>query len=210
MYARAEARCWGRVWYQQRWANGETHTGADDTFKRIPVEVGVVFKYQASKGGHKSAVLQAGPLNQSQEIDVSDIFLDAPVVQITLTWGENPQDLDSHLAARLAEKATFHVYYHQMGSLVSYPYAELDTDDRYSYGPEVISISRSRQGTYRYSVRNYAGTGTIATSGAEVNMVIPDAGIYRFTPPRAQPNGTDIWRVFDLLVDASGRVTTVK
>ena len=207
----AEVRCWGLGWYQQRWASGETSTNVDGTFSRIPVEVGVVFKYQASKGGHKSTILEADPLVQYQEYNVGDIVLDAPIVQITLTWGQNPSDLDSHLAAILNDNTTFHVYYPDpsKGSLVSPPYANLDTDDTTGYGPEVTSISRLRQGTYRYSVRHYAGTGTIATSGVEVNVVIPGIGIYMFTPPVGQPNGTDIWRIIDIVVDSPGHIAAI-
>ncbi|MCJ7762137.1 hypothetical protein MUP38_01625, partial [Candidatus Bathyarchaeota archaeon] len=153
----AQVKCWGTGWYQQRWASGETGTKADGTFQRIPVEVGVTFKYQASKGGHKSTILQAGPLTQGQEIDVGDIIIDAPVIQITLTWGLNPDDLDSHLTAKLDNNSTFHVYYDSEGSLSTAPFANLDTDDTDSYGPEVTSISRLRPGIYQYSVRHYIG-----------------------------------------------------
>jgi hypothetical protein len=53
----AEVKCWGRGWCQQRWASGETSTSINGTFRRIPVEVGVLFKYKALKGGHNSTVL---------------------------------------------------------------------------------------------------------------------------------------------------------
>jgi hypothetical protein len=203
----AQVRCWGTGWYQQRWASGETQTGTGGNFTRIPVEVGVVFKYQASKGGQKSAVLQAGPLIKDQEFNVGDIILDSPLVQITLSWGADPRDLDSHLTARLTGNVTFHVYWSNEGSLSQEPWANLDTDDRNGYGPEVVSISRLRQGTYRYSVRHFAGDETIGTSGAVVNVIIPDTGIYRFTPPAGQPTNTTIWRVFDIVADANGRLT---
>lgn len=205
----AQVKCWGTGWYQQRWASGETLTTVNGTFRRIPVEVGVVFKYQASKNGQQSLVLQAGPLGQGQEVDVGDIVLDAPLVQVTLIWGENPSDLDSHLAVRLVGNSTFHVYYGSEGSLGSEPYAFLDTDDTSGFGPEVVSVSKLREGKCRYSVRHYAGEGNISTSGAEVNLVVPDLGIYRFTPPSGQAVDTDIWRVFELVVDSHGRVTAV-
>lgn len=206
----AEVKCWGRGWYQQRWVSGETSTNINGTFRRIPVEVGVSFKYKALKGGHNSTVLDIPrSLTQGEEYNVGDILLDAPLVQITLTWGQNPSDLDSHLTARLNDNTTLHVYYSSKGSLSSAPYANLDTDDVTSFGPEVTSISRLRQGTYRYSVRHYTGTGTIETSGAEVNLVIPDVGIYRFTPPAGQPSGTDIWRIVDITVDSVGHVAAI-
>ncbi len=205
----AQVKCWGIGWYMQRWASGETATNENGVFTKIPVEVGVTFKYQASKGGHESAVLQAGPLTQNEEFDVGDIILDAPLIQITLTWGANPRDLDSHLAAKLTSGITFHVYWDSKGSLTTAPYANLDTDERYSFGPEVVSISKLQPGTYRYSVRHYAGNGNISTSGAEVNIVVPGVGIYRYTPPGTQSSGTDIWRVFDIVIDSSGKVTAV-
>ncbi|MEM2098136.1 MAG: hypothetical protein QXU99_00105 [Candidatus Bathyarchaeia archaeon] len=205
----AQVKCWGKGWYQQRWASGETETKADGTFTRIPVEVGVTFNYQASKGGHKSAIRTAGPLAKGEEYWVGDILIDAPTIQVSLTWGSDPEDLDSHLTAKLDSGATFHVYYLDEGSLSSEPFTNLDTDDTNGYGPEVISISRLRPGTYQYSVRHYAGTGTIATSGAEINLVIADKGIYRFTPPSNQPAGTDIWIVFRIVVNSAGEVTAV-
>lgn len=204
----AQVACWGTGWCQQRWASGETYTVANGTFKRIPVEIGVVFKYQASKGGHKSAIQYAGPLNQGEEHNVGDIVLDAPQIQITLIWGLNPSDLDSHLTARLEGNFTFHVYYNDEGSLIEEPYANLDTDDTTGYGPEIVSISTLRAGTYRYAVRHFAGQENISTSGAEVSLLLPGLGIYRFTPSAGQAAGTDIWRVFDLVIDSSGRVTS--
>jgi hypothetical protein len=206
----AQVKCWTDGWYQVMWESGETSTGADGKFKRIPVEAGVLFNYRARKSGYQSEILQIlRILAVGEEYDVGDIVLDAPVAQTTLTWGENPRDLDSHLAARLAGNVSFHIYYSQLGSIDSDPYADLDTDDTSGFGPEVVSISRLRQGTYRYSVRHYAGDGNISTSGAEVNAVIPDVGIFRFRPPTTQPAGTDIWRVFDMVVDSNGRVTAV-
>lgn len=196
------------------WNSGERCTPADGTFHRIPIEAGVVFTCQASKGGQKGPIYTFGPFARGTENYVGDILLDAPIVQITLTWGVSPNDLDSHLAANMA--GTFHVYFENLGSLTSEPYAALDTDDTTSYGPEVTSITNLRPGrTYRFSVRHYTGTGDIGTSGAVVNVVIDGIGIYRFTPPAGQPQDTKvggqkgpsgIWRVIDIVVDATGNV----
>jgi len=208
--SRAVVNCWGPGWKYSRWASGETSTAAAGTFSRIPVECTVIFKYQGSKGGHDSMVYTIPrALECDEEYDVGDIILDSPSAQITLTWDENPRDLDSHLGATLTNESSYHVYYSSMGSLSSWPYASLDTDDTSSYGPEVTSIAGMSQGTYRFSVRHYAGTGTIATSGAEVNIILQDVGIYRFTPPSGQPTDTDIWRIMDIVVGSSGTITQV-
>jgi hypothetical protein len=145
---------------------------------------------------------------------VTDVSIDTIAVKPTLTaialvWEQNPRDLDSHLTARLNDNTTFHVYYGSRGDLVNSPFAKLETDAMNGFGPEVLLISRLRQGTYRYSVRHYAGDGTIETSGAEVNVIIPSVGIYRFTPPTGQPSGTDVWRVFDIVVDSPGHVAAI-
>jgi hypothetical protein len=55
-------------------------------------------------------------------------------------------------------------------------------------------------------VRDYAGDGKIETSGAVVNVIVLDTGIYSFTPPTGEPTNTTIWRVFDIVVDANGRL----
>jgi len=202
----AEVRCWGKGWTWARWASGETKTAADGTFDRIPVECTVIVNYRAAKGGHKSANLTTGPLECGLEYAVGDIVLDSPSVQAILTWGTNPSDLDSHLVGPTG-LGMFHVSYVDKGSLGGEPYANLDTDDTTSYGPEVVSISRLRAGTYRYSVRHFAGSGTIETSGARIELIIPAQGIRRFTPPAGQPSGTDIWRVFDLIFDPISGIT---
>jgi hypothetical protein len=79
----------------------------------------------------------------------------------------------------------------------------------YSFGPEVVSISKLQPGTYMYSVRHFAGEGNISTSGAEVNIVVPGIGIYKYTPPATQASGTDIWRVFDIVIGSSGAVIAI-
>jgi len=204
----AAVRCWGKGWTYSRWESGETSTDSDGRFHRIPVECLVDVNYRALKGGHKSVVFKIGPLDCDVEYDVGDIVLDSPAVQAILSWGEDPSDLDSHLVGP-SGLGMFHVYYSAKGSLADEPYANLDTDDTTSFGPEVVSISRVQPGTYRYSVRHYSGEGNIEQSGARVELVIPSIGIYRYTPPANQPLGTDVWRVVDLVVDSDGVLTVI-
>ena len=213
----ATVECWGPGWKYSRWASGETCTASDGTFTRIPVECTVIFKYKASKGGYDSATYTIPrALSCDEEYDVGDIVLGSvSSAQITLTWGANPSDLDSHLVVpAYGSNSTFHLYYTKSmddGYDFSggHPNVNLDTDDTTSYGPEVVTIFHFYPGTYRYCVRHYAGTGDIETSGAEINVIIQGVGIYRFTPPSGQTAGTDIWRVFDIVVDESGTITAV-
>ena len=53
-----------------------------------------------------------------------------------LTWGEEPRDLDSHLWIPTGVGIYTHVYFSNRGTLLgASPYAELDVDDTYSFGP---------------------------------------------------------------------------
>ncbi len=215
--AGAIVNCWGTGWKYSKWASGETSTASDGTFTKIPVECTVIFKYQASKGGYDSSEYTIPrALACDEEYDVGDIVLGSVAsAQITLTWDLNPDDLDSHLVIpAYSENEQFHLYYpYSMDSGYdfsdSYPHANLDTDDTTSYGPEVVTILQMHPGTYRYCVRHFAGTGDIENSGAEINVIIQGVGIYKFTPPSNQEDGTDVWRVFDIVVDSSGMITAV-
>ena len=213
----ARVECWGEGWKFSRWASGETGTGADGLFECIPVECTVTFTCRASKGNVQSPEYALGPYACDESSswrepnvchDVGDMVLPGggDFVQIALTWDEDPRDLDAHLAADV--NGTFHIYYMNKGSLTSEPYAYLDTDDTDSYGPEIVTITNLRAGTYRYSVRHYAGEGTIATSDAVVSLLVPGGDGYRtFTPPSGQSSETDIWRIVDIVVNDEGGVT---
>ena len=176
----------------------------------IPVRVASTVVCVAAKGGRMSdPITELTGTTVDGQLDIGRLALTDPSAQVILSWGANPSDLDNHLTGRKADGQTLHIYYADAGSFTSEPYALLDTDDMSGYGPEIISIGKFAPGTYRQSVRHYGGEGSLATSGAEVTVVIQGVGIFRFTPPAGQLEGTDIWRIFDLVVDSSGRVTAV-
>lgn len=127
-----------------------------------------------------------------------------------LRWGETPRDLDSHLTIPTTPDRS-HVYYSQRGSLTASPYAELDTDDTSSFGPEIITVTRALQGTYRYCVNNFSGqaAGGIEDSGAEVTLILADGRTFVASVPTTNTADGRIWCVFDVTVDASGNVTQV-
>jgi len=97
-------------------------------------------------------------------------FLNADEMRLVINWGENPRDLDSHLLTPLIEGDVRHVYYSNKGEVDRSPYAQLDVDDTTSYGPETITISRFFPGVYHYYIYLYAGTGSLMTSQAVVNL----------------------------------------
>jgi hypothetical protein len=217
----AEITCRGDGWMWMEWESGDTVTGSDGRFTRIPVETGVIFQYWAQKGGKISAT-DSNPLALSADelLDVGDIELDSPLVQFTLTWGQNPVDLDSHLTIPATSSATQrgHLWYNYTvddgySNLAGqYPYAILDTDDTSSYGPEVTSIYKLYEGTYRFSIHHYSGTSNISNSNANINLIVAGggrSGIYNFTPPSGATAEKDVWRVCDIVVDSSGNISSV-
>ena len=136
------------------------------------------------------------------------LVVTTPKFQATLTWGEEPRDLDTHFTGPCDVEeegcwdGRFHVYYSDLGSLSSAPWAALDTDDTTSYGPEVVTLGRCLAGRYRYSVHNYSGTPDLAVSGAKVNLLLPDGTMAQRTVPTQNPDAGMVWIVGDLTCTA--------
>lgn len=124
--------------------------------------------------------------------------------RITLSWGKDPSDIDSHI---FAPDGT-HVYYSSKGSLSADPYIALDVDDVTSYGPEVVTITRLMVGTYTYGTRLFSGSGTQTASPVRVELRLGDE-VRVFTPTGTELGSDDWWTVFQLVVDSSCNVTVV-
>jgi len=187
--------------------SGETSTPEDGTF-RVPVDANSDIEFWAEKGNLESVHRFAQSCANGDTMDVGAIVLDdggggTSTISITLTWGAEPRDLDSHLAIPLDAGGWAHVYYANRSAAD----AELDTDDTSGYGPEIITVSSVHDGTYRYSVHQYSGSGDFTTSNARVSVVGAGVSLRTFTPPQTGAGGDDDqWRVFDLQCNA-GRCT---
>jgi len=148
-------------------------------------------------------------------------------IRIVLTWGVNPEDLDSHLTGPMSESSDspmentnrFHVYYDERNNCDGSPCdllipAWLDVDDTSSYGPETITITKVNgsfiPGRYRYSVHHYLGSGNIATSGAVVKIFQGDELLRTFYPPTNAPADLGdkwVWTVFELNILPDGSLS---
>ncbi len=115
--------------------------------------------------------------------------------QITLTWDENPQDLDSHLWTPSIEGNAYHIYFASRGDVELAPYVDLDVDDVTSYGPEHITIWNEFAGVYTYAIYHYSGTGVVSTSGAEIGVLKPDGTVQNFTVPQTTASANWWWHV---------------
>jgi len=76
--------------------------------------------------------------------------MDAGKWRFVLTWPKRPRDLDLHL-----QGPDFHISYRDKKNSGN---AKLDRDARYGYGPETITLNKTRvDATYRVYVHNYSG-----------------------------------------------------
>ncbi|GGB22105.1 immunoglobulin-like domain-containing protein [Agarivorans gilvus] len=144
----------------------------------------------------------------TSDLDLGEcLSLEEASATVTLSWGENPRDLDTQFFG--PESATgdtaFLVYFANKQVTLENSSIWLDVDDVNSYGPEITTIgSFPYAGRYSYAVKHYAGTSDIAASPSRVELNY--AGRTQvFSPPAGEP--TVCWAVFDFVVDANGGVT---
>ena len=100
-------------------------------------------------------------------------------IRIVLTWGETPEDLDSHLWCD-GPQAYYHIYYEaQSYYMENEMLANLDLDDTTSYGPETTTVNVDRNSTYHFGVFNYTGADPeqLMYSGATVQVYTESAGV---------------------------------
>ena len=183
------------------------YTGSDGTF-RIGVKPNSTVVVKASKGGVSSTPITVSPTpSDGSERNIGDIVLTAPWATITLTWGENPRDLDSHLLVPPASGSSTggHIAYYSKGSLTNYPNAELDTDDTQSYGPENVTVVRKYTGLYKYYVHWFYGSENLPASEARITLLL-NGNLYNFTVPSGSTEYR-YWHVFDMNVNDAGNVS---
>ncbi|MFL9507306.1 tetratricopeptide repeat protein [Acinetobacter baumannii] len=112
-------------------------------------------------------------------------------MRIVLTWGETPLDLDSHL-----NYANQHIYWsNKVGRQ-----ANLDVDDRDSYGPETITIDqRLSDQYYVYSVHDFSNrdepdSNGLAHSQAKIMVYTGESLIRSYEVPTNKIG--NLWAVF--------------
>ena len=135
------------------------------------------------------------------------ITLEPGAAVITLTWGENPRDLDTQFFGPNSadDESPFLVYYSNQEIVLNESSVSLDVDDVTSYGPEVTTISSfPYAGRYSYAVKHFSGSSDIAASPARVELdYLGDIQI--FSPPTGE--ASLCWGVFDFVVNDQGEVT---
>lgn len=116
--------------------------------------------------------------------------------RIILTWGENPNDLDSHVEGKLSDGSSFHTYFEDMSHYDgNIEVCNLDVDDVTSYEPETITLNPTTDNAHYYYIYKYDGSGTVATSGAQIKLYKGDTLLNIFNVP-TNLGESDYWNVF--------------
>lgn len=165
--------------------------------------------------GSRTTVVVGGESTTAQDLNLSPTGSGQGEMQVVLTWGETPSDLDAHMRGPLPGSTDrFHVYFGNMGSLTSSPFTALDVDDITSFGPETVTVGSFADGTYRYVVHDFTNSeatpdspsNALANSGARVEVFRDGAKVGEFFPP--SQDGTE-WTVFEVEV-ADGSVVEMR
>lgn len=130
-------------------------------------------------------------------------LLAAGNLQLVLTWGTTPSDLDSHLW--LPMETPYHLYYSRRGLEDGCPFAALDVDDTSGEGPETITLTQLFPGTYRYAIYNYSGSPAITASNGHVD-VFDASGLVTSLDVPATGSGR-WWHVLDFTRNADGTIS---
>jgi hypothetical protein len=181
------------------------------------------YTIQTSKSGYIATTFNVFACGDQSEQDGSiSTTLSIGSLRIVLSWKSNV-DLDAHLTGPDNASGRFHVYYRQKrfhydNNTYSSSRSSSDnvTQDAYSVhgyeGPETITVSAVRSGTYRYYVHNYTNAGQknhmgLYKSKASVKVYHSSlsGGFKQFKAPN-KPG--DLWTVFEF--NSSSGLTRIR
>ena len=122
---------------------------------------------------------------------ISPVMENLDGLRVVLTWGETPNDLDSHMIF-----PGNNIYYaSQRGTD-----AHLDVDDTTSYGPETITLEKKHYGeSYVYAVHDYSngnnpGSRALSNSQATVFVYMGQSLVRTYYVPKNRSG--NLWTVF--------------
>jgi len=128
---------------------------------------------------------------------VTNGFIIQAPVDIVLTWGATPRDLDSHLTGPAAADGTrFHTYFAARGDLNAAPNVMLYRDVTTGTGPEQTRINVVQPGVYRFYVHDYTNQDSVnstALSNSGAVVAVHAAG--SFNLPEGNNLGAEVARV---------------
>lgn len=122
---------------------------------------------------------------------ISPVMQNLDGMRVVLTWGQTPEDLDSHIAY-----PGNHIYFEAKDGLN----ANLDVDDTDSFGPETITLEKKRFGeTYVYAVHDFTNSNNpeandLSNSQAKVFVYVGQSLVRTYYVPKNQTG--NLWTVF--------------
>lgn len=183
------------------------HSDSEGRF-RIPVNPNSSVVVWAVYRGQRSENVAVTTPDVGLELDIGDIIIGGIAgsanASFTLSWGQAPSDLDSHLWT----PSGAHISYAGRGSLSEAPFAYLNTDDTSSFGPEITTVTRLEAGAYVFCVFNYSGSPGIEESGATVTYSDAQGRIEQIGVPTANPGALPWWRIAVIQSDGSQITST--
>lgn len=126
-------------------------------------------------------------------------------ITVRLSWGQNPQDIDSHMIAPDGS----HIYYQNEGALLQHPFLNLDVDDTDSYGPEIVTLSKLMVGEYHYFVHNYSGTSNPGILGSPIKVELNSLKGTQIFTPTIGSGESFYWSAFKIKVAENCDVTVI-
>jgi hypothetical protein len=174
----------------------------------------------AARSGYNTEVVPGVNVPSSgsitQDIQLRPIVTAVSQIQFVLTWGAQPNDLDSHLSGPDGQGGRFHILYNNRAPV---DFADLDIDDTDAFGPERVTVRRSAStggmlvaGEYRYWVYNYNRStfgptdpnNPATASNAVVTVLVDGVQLARYLVANAVGNpDDDIWHVVNLQLDTT-------
>jgi len=162
----------------------------------------VIFSLTGYTFSDVSITVTSGQTSEvSTNLTIGNPAVSSGDIRLVLSWGANPSDLDAHLISPYNSE---HLYF----SDSSISGAMLDVDDTSSYGPETVTISNFYDGTYKFYVHRFSGTGYLTTSSAVVK-IYDASGLIRTVSVPTSGTG-DYWYVADLTEDGYTLKNTIQ
>lgn len=189
-------------------------TSSNGTYSLADLTVGNAMLDVSAPGFVTQAVPASVQSNQTTTVNVDlESVIATQEIQVALTWGADPGDLDLHISGPTTSGERFHAYWNNPNAV---PHVVVGSDDRNGGGPETIAIRRHATtgswvpGEYRLWSHNYSGTPGYGSASARITVTRGGQQLATLDASHASGNaGLTIWHAVNLTVDASGNVALV-
>jgi uncharacterized delta-60 repeat protein len=179
-------------------------TDANGIFTLIDAQIGTNLIVASGPGFFPltNSLIATGPGPFTNNFTLSPSITDSNTVRLVMSWGPTPFIMDSHLnVPPFGANASQEIAYTNRGSLVAYPFASLDVDATFGFGPETITITNVLPGIYSYWIHDFstfvtAGVGTFPVNGAKVEVYNHKGLVGTITPPTVGNGG--YWHVLQI------------